>query len=106
MRYIVFLAILIFAGCNSQDKLVKPAMAAAPVVQNAPPSSDLHKWSCVKGKDKREVEVVKKDNGCVLNYTQGGKLKEEATTTHDLKQCDGSEKKILAKLKKSGFQCS
>jgi hypothetical protein len=110
MKKLTFLMTLVFVGCTSQTKQAPPAPmaspAATPMAQNTQPSGDHPKLSCSKGTDKREFEIEKKGNGCVFRYTQGGKAKEETVTTHGLKQCEMSEKKMLLKLKKSGFKCS
>lgn len=115
MGRIALLFILLSMGCTDQTKQVSepPAKAAptAPVISATvptapPPAVKSLKRSCSKGTDKRELEVVVKGDGCVLNYTQAGKVKEKTASPHGSKRCETSESKLIAKLEKTGFQCN
>lgn len=113
MKYITLLALMITLGCAGTKKNSEPATTDKPAEKAAaaPPAAkiinnDEIKLFCSKQKEQRVLEVLKKDNGCVLNYTKSGKTNATATSTSGTKHCSDSMSKIRLKLEKSGFHCS
>ena len=115
MKYVLLLAFFFSIGCTNQNKQTPDAAKAPtvavpvtlPVAQSSPPATDKNKHSCSKGTDKRDFEIVKKDDGCFLMYTEAGKVtKKTSSSAHGPKRCEDSEKKLIAKLEKTGFQCN
>ncbi len=115
MKYIVLPVFFLLIGCTEQKKATPETAKAAPpamapvtpaVVPTSAPAPDKSKHFCSKGADKREVEIVKKDDGCVLHYTVAGKMKRKTTSLHASIRCENSEKRLIAKLEKTGFQCN
>lgn len=99
---------LALAGCGSASKHdssssppAAPAPAMAPPVANDNPD----KVTCAKGTETRLLEVVKKDKGCAFAYTKFGKTSDAATSSHGLKHCQASQKKVRGKLESAGYTC-
>ena len=99
---------LTLAGCGSASKhetssnppVAAPTPVVAPVVNDNP-----DKVTCTKGEETRLLEVVKKGNGCSFAYTKSGKTKEAATSSHGIKHCQASQKKVQSKLESAGYVC-
>lgn len=90
-----------------QASLAPQAMQAAapPIAPSA--EADLAKLSCSKGKEARTLQIIKKDSGCLLEYTKAGKMTSAAKATDGgLKHCIDSEKRIRNKLEGSGYNCA
>lgn len=109
MRWIIILTALAMAGCASTKKQPSAPITASPSttsqssMQAAPDST---KVSCTKDTETRTLEVLKKGPGCVLDYRKFGKAAEVASSSHSLKHCMRSQKKIREKLERSGFMCT
>lgn len=117
MKYVAFFALLVSVGCSSQKKLTDSVpMPTTKAVGNSTQvptptavikmDSEKHKLVCIKGNDKRELEVVKKKKGCSLDYTKLGKMTVVSSSKFSMKHCEDSQAKISHKLEKSGFQCN
>jgi DNA-binding transcriptional LysR family regulator len=100
-------------GCASTKEKAQAPVAPAEksaVAQVKPPSpnketSQNSVLSCKKDKDIRSLQVIKKDNGCELNYTKFKASKVVASSSNSEKHCVDAKMKIQEKLKKSGFTC-
>ena len=119
-KYIITLIVITLTGCASANKPTEPdtktlsqasgstSIVAHPIA--AEPSDsvkpDFTKLSCMKKKENRSLVVVKKGNGCALDYQKDGKTEAVAHSFHGLKHCLHSEKKIRAKLEHAGFKCT
>jgi hypothetical protein len=112
MQWIMILTALSMAGCASAKKQPEahaPAATASSKVSQtgeATGMSDLTKLSCTRGQETRTLEVVKKDSGCSLDYTKGGKMKAAASSSHGTQHCVDTQKKIQKKLEQAGFKCA
>ena len=120
MRYVILLSVLALIGCTQQSKEAKPSspspapvtLPPPPVTQVTPPApaptptSPTHGRSCVNGTDKRQLEVVKRGDGCVLDYTQAGLIKEVISSTRGTKRCDRKQAKLITSLEQTGFKCN
>lgn len=107
-------ATLMLAGCGSKRKQENSSTASeappvsAPSTPMAPPVDDDNpaKVTCSKGKETRLLEIVKKGKGCAFAYTKFGKTNEAATSSHGLKHCRDSQKKVRSKLESAGYACN
>jgi hypothetical protein len=92
------------AAAQSMARAKAAAAAAAPAPKAA--LAEEAKISCTKASETRTLEIVKKGPGCELEYLKSGKTSSVATSTHGLKHCVDSEKKIRSKLDQAGFKCT
>ena len=111
MKYFLLLIALGFAGCASSEKHAvaptdKPAAPAPALPSKVAPAPAEQKLSCIHGSETRFLEVIKKGNGCALNYTKAGKVTAVATASHGNKHCESSKEKIRMKLEKGDFKCN
>src|SRR4051812_7578142 len=108
MKFFATSILLCFVGCASTEKptnsgsIEKPSASPMAPKVSVPPATviPLHKVSCTHGTDTRFLDVEKKANGCVLNYTKAGKISAVATASHGSKYCEATELKIRGKLEK------
>ena len=111
---IIVITALTLAGCASTRKQppteapVSHTPAYTPVSLKTPPSpvSNTGKLSCIKGNEARILEVVNKGPGCALNYVKSGKTSAVSSSSHGLKHCIDSQKKIRTTLEHAGFKCT
>jgi hypothetical protein len=108
MKAIIILAILSFSSCahtKTQPVAQAPVTPQPAVTQHPAAAENASKLSCTKGSDVRTLEVVKKSEGCSLQYEKFGKMSSVASSEKGMKHCQDSETKIKTKLEKSGFSC-
>lgn len=65
----------------------------------------INRMTCASGSDTRELEIVAKDAGHVVNYTKQGATKEVGTCSTNKSKCQEIFERIKANLEKSGFTC-
>jgi hypothetical protein len=114
MKWAIIILALAFTGCagaknkpdsNSQTAVAAPATSQVSKSADLNVPEELRKVSCTKGDEARLLEVVKKGDGCALDYTKAGKTAAVASGTHGVRHCVATKKKIRSKLEKAGYSC-
>ena len=112
--FAAMIALAFLSNCSTAKKTEAPqqsapaatATAPAPVTAKATPmETPSSLWQCSKAQETRSLQVIAKDKGCELNYVKAGKTSVTASSSHNINHCVQSEKKIKAKLEKSGYTC-
>jgi uncharacterized protein YceK len=124
MKWILILTLIALSGCASAKKQTSSTGAVAQVTHSNQDTSlataakdsktttsasalvEEEKSSCTKSAETRTLEIAKKGAGCELDYSKAGKTTAVATSSHGLKHCFESAKKIRAKLDHAGFKCT
>jgi hypothetical protein len=96
-------------GCSTSSGMkhnAQPVTPPAPVAAPTPAMDpELVMTSCHKADETRTLQVEKKNNGCVLEYTKPSGKKSVASSSHGLKHCVATKDKIIGKLKNTGYTC-
>lgn len=80
-------------------------LASVSVFAEEVPGEIINRSTCTSGKDVRDLEIVSKGDGHVLNYTKAGTVREMATCSVDLDKCQAVFDNIKSNLEQSGYIC-
>lgn len=75
------------------------------IIATEAPSEMINKATCTLGGDTRELEILGKDGGHVVNYTKAGAVKEVGSCMTSKDKCQQIFDGIKGKLEAAGFAC-